>query len=196
MISSLTGIVTKIFDTSIIVSLENISFLCYVPRAKDFILNNSYCLTTYFSWNNELGPTLFGFLNYTEYELFLLLLSCNGIGPKMSLSLINTLSCDTICHAIIDQKPKVLTEAPGIGLKKAEMIVIELKNKIKNITSLSSDSNTSKIHKEMTDDIAAALEHLGYTNAQIFNALKELDKIPDIGHKALPDLIRITLGYV
>jgi Holliday junction DNA helicase RuvA len=185
--------VVSIKDYEVILQIDNISFISFIPRSH--LLNNGcmYTFKTHLAWNSDQGPTLYGFQTHQEYDIFILLLSCSGIGAKMALSIIHTIPIEIIKEAIVEQKPKILTDAPGIGLKKAEMIILELKNKI-NTLCIESEKNSSQA--AIYSDLIATLEHLGYTNVQIHNALKEIDKLPDIKTQPLVNLIRHAVSIL
>jgi Holliday junction DNA helicase RuvA len=78
----------------------------------------------------ESEAILFGFANVQEKELFMLLTSVSGIGPKLALGLLGTFKPEQLCQAILQEEEKVITQAPGVGAKVAGRIVLELKTKI------------------------------------------------------------------
>ena len=86
-------------------------------------------LYTYMSVT-ENDITLYGFLTQDEYELFLLLITVNGIGPKLAVNALGAVTPDTLRLAISQNNMSVLTKLPGIGKKTAQKLILELKDKL------------------------------------------------------------------
>ena len=193
MIYSIYAKVTIINDCEVILDIGNICLSCFIPNPQRLHINNLYTFKTYLSWNNDHGPSLYGFIDLTEYTMFCLLLSCSGIGPKMALSILHTIPLSIIHDAIASQKPKILTDAPGIGLKKAEHIIVELKNKIEKIVF---ESSINHEQDEKYKDLTATLEHLGYTQAQIHIAIKDIHQTEHIKNQPLVNLIRHAISII
>ncbi len=126
--------------------------------------------------------TLFGFINYEELELFELLISVSGIGPKTGLSVLSLADPKTIKIAIAKEDPSILTRVSGIGKKTADRIILELKNKF----SVSPDDKLEEKSKEISDhsDALEALVSLGYNSFQAQKALSKISPdIKDVGEK-------------
>ena len=87
-------------------------------------------MQTYMHWNQDNGPTLYGFNSILEKTVFLLIISCSGIGPKIGLAVLHHLEPATFVQAIIEENIKVLSSISGIGAKKAEQICVALKHKV------------------------------------------------------------------
>jgi Holliday junction DNA helicase RuvA len=116
--------------------------------------------------------TLFGFANQEERELFSLLQSVTGIGPKLALSLVGNFAPRQLAEAILNDDQKLITQCPGVGSKVAQRIVLELKSKIedwheKQFAGTSPLSAASQINEE----VRSIMTGLGYTNTEINLAL-------------------------
>lgn len=109
---------------------------------------------------------LYGFAAIDELTIFEQLLSVSGVGPKMALNLL-ALSPPKIAQAISSNDDALLTSVPGVGKKLAAKIIIELKNKLGTGSYIFSDSTYNT-------DLIAALEQLGYKQAEILNAIKDM----------------------
>ncbi|HSX12748.1 MAG TPA: Holliday junction branch migration protein RuvA [Rhabdochlamydiaceae bacterium] len=120
----------------------------------------------------EDSQRLFGFLSREERTLFEKLNEVSGIGPKTALSLLGHLDVQQLAAAVQTNDTKALTRVPGIGQKTAERLVIELRDKFKNI------SLTKPTKQQIAfDDAVSALVHLGYNIKDAQNAVKNsLDK--------------------
>lgn len=118
---------------------------------------------------------LYGFLNQEELEFFELLVSISGIGPKGALAILTVASVKTLKKAIISEESEILTKVSGIGKKIAEKVILELKNKIKDI-----DGDIISYDNEAIDALVA----LGYKLIEARQALRKIpEDIKDIGEK-------------
>ncbi len=125
---------------------------------------------------------IFGFASPDEKELFILLTSVSGIGPKLALGLLGTLSSNQLSEAILEENDKLITQAPGVGAKVARRIILELKNKIedwqnKNAVEMKySISPAAKKEFTIDNEARGVLESLGYSPSEINHALSTIKK--------------------
>jgi Holliday junction DNA helicase RuvA len=118
--------------------------------------------------------TIFGFSSPDEREMFGLLQSVSGVGPKLALAVIGTLGSSQTADAIIAEDHKLLSQAPGVGSKVAQRIVLELRPKMEEWQSGRGVSVGPAISKnEQIDEARAILEGLGYTLTEINIAFKK-----------------------
>ncbi|KTC93797.1 Holliday junction branch migration protein RuvA [Legionella drozanskii] len=134
---------------------------------------------------------LYGFLDKLERALFRALIKVNGVGPKMAITILSSITPNEFIQCINQQNTLYLTKLPGIGKKTAERLVIEMKDSINQFTS--ADFNQISL-KPMTnireqDEAISALEALGYKQQE---AAKVINKIDD-GNKTCEQLIRQAL---
>jgi Holliday junction DNA helicase RuvA len=128
--------------------------------------------------------TIFGFRDASERQLFGLLQSVTGIGPKLALALVGTLGVTTLVEAILSENQKMISQAPGVGSKVAQRIILELKTKIEEFartTSSGAIEPTRGSQSQTFDEVSDYLMELGYTPTEIhmvFKAAKE-EKIDD-----------------
>ncbi len=126
--------------------------------------------------------TLFGFLSRDELNLFKMLITVNGIGPKGGLSILSVMTPDDLRFAIMAGDSKSLAKAPGIGKKTAERIALELRDKLKvsedellgGGSTVSGDSITSEGENSARDEAVAALVALGYNSADAMKAVRKV----------------------
>lgn len=129
---------------------------------------------------------LYGFSDETERALFIHLLSVSGVGPKAALSVLSTLPADRLAVCVAAGDAKAIASAPGVGLKTAQKIILELKDKLAKEFA-SGEPLPDGVPSDGADDASDAVNALvvlGYSRAQALGALKGLDP-------ALPLEIRI-----
>lgn len=122
--------------------------------------------------------TLFGFSQEQEKEMFELLISVNGIGPKTALGILSGIRIQELKEAIINNNISRIVAAPGIGKKTAERLVLELKSKIELIPAGESEAGMSYGIKS---EAVLALTTLGYNTKVAEKAVRDiLDKLPNL----------------
>ncbi|MBO6239384.1 MAG: Holliday junction branch migration protein RuvA [Butyrivibrio sp.] len=134
--------------------------------------------------------TLFGFLSRDELNLFKMLITVNGIGPKGGLAILSVMTPDDLRFAIIAGDSGAISKAPGVGKKTAERITLELRDKIKatedsmlaSAAGLSS-SEIKETENPARDEAVAALVALGYNAADATKAVRKVLSInPDMSN--------------
>ena len=124
---------------------------------------------------------LFGFASKEEKQLFLLLTGVTGVGPKMALALLSTLSASDLRLAIIMEDDKTLARAPGVGKKIAQRITLELKDKLGQFefsggnAPAASSVPAAPVAADNVAQAMAALTGLGYTPAEARDALQKIE---------------------
>lgn len=114
---------------------------------------------------------LFGFTTEGELQFFEMLISVSGVGPRSALAILDTGPLDELSAAIKEDRPDLLTRAPGIGRKTAERVIVELRNKVQSAKS------SVMVEKMQTDsDLIEALMSLGYRRDEARAALAKVSK--------------------
>ena len=138
---------------------------------------------------------LFGFASKEEKQLFLLLTGVTGVGPKMALALLSTLSAGDLRLAIIMEDDKTLARAPGVGKKIAQRITLELKDKLGQFEVSGGSASavpSTPVAPAAADNVAqamAALVGLGYTPAEARDALQRIEN----KNAPVDELLRLAL---
>ncbi len=171
MYGYIKGIVTKITPKYIICETNNIGYLLIVGNPYNFKLNTEYKIYTY-QYVREDVIELYGFSTEEEKELFLKLISVNGIGPKSALSILASGSVKEIVQAIENRNDAYLRKFPGIGTKASQQIILDLRGKLSFTDSVVTPN--SKL-----EDVEAALLALGYSKKEIEKVLPKLDPNSD-----------------
>ncbi len=121
---------------------------------------------------------LYGFLNMEELDMFELLISISGIGPKAGLGILSIATPQTIKTAILNEDSSILTKVSGIGKKTADRVILELRNKVASMTDDEKEGAVSD------SDAIEALISMGYSVAEARDALKAVSPdIKDIGQR-------------
>lgn len=170
MIYFIQGIVQDTQDQALVVSVGGLGLHIAVPDGNAFQVGQHYHLSIYFHWSAEQGPQLFGFKESQERLAFMHIISCNGIGPKIGLALLKQMSAQLFFSAIIAQDFKALSSVNGIGSKKAEAIVLHLKDKVGKLLHQGMIETVSE-HATILHDVSQALGSLNYTKPEIQRAL-------------------------
>ncbi|MBZ0316382.1 MAG: Holliday junction branch migration protein RuvA [Anaerolineae bacterium] len=131
--------------------------------------------------------SLYGFADEEERLLFQTLLTVSGVGPRIALTILSTITREQLQHAVVHEEADVLTRVPGIGKKTAQKIVFELKDKI--ATSL---SDRPVVISDVDADVLAALTTLGYS---IVEAQSALQSIPRDAPNEIEERVRLALQY-
>jgi len=132
---------------------------------------------------------LYGFLDKDERALFRALIKVNGVGPKMAIAILSSISPDDFIRCIQQKDTALLTKLPGIGKKTAERLVVEMKDSLLLIPKMSNNQDIKVSFIREQDEAIKALESLGYKAQE---ATRTINKIDD-GNKTCEQLIRQAL---
>ncbi|NQW34833.1 MAG: Holliday junction branch migration protein RuvA [Methylophilales bacterium] len=165
----------KLLDKSppiILVDCQGVGYELEVPMTTFYELpeiGNDVTLLTHFIVRED-AQLLFGFGSEQERKIFKQLIKVNGIGAKVALSILSGISLNELMKAINHSESDLLVKIPGIGKKTADRLVLELKDKFKDIPS---SSSTSEMPSQL-DDIQNALIGLGYSQKDATTIVREL----------------------
>ncbi len=172
MIASISGKVIQLTKETVIIDINGLGFEVFVPKpllsdteTGDLLYLYSYMLV------REDNISLFGFSSMEEKQLFLEFLAVGGVGPKLSLSILSSLSIDNIRSAILSEKPDYFSRVPGIGKKTAQKIIIQMQGKLPDSDGLAIRSIT-----DVDDAVVDALISLGYSVVEAQTALQTIPK--------------------
>ncbi|NLM51956.1 MAG: Holliday junction branch migration protein RuvA [Firmicutes bacterium] len=141
---------------------------------------------------------LYGFLTREELDLFKLLLTVSGIGPKMALSVLSTLSPAEFFLAIAHENIKTLTKIPGIGTKSAKRLIVELKEKVAAMSTvqvkLPDSAPGQQEENRHYQDALDALLALGYNGSEAQAALQAIEGYQELSTQDLVKKALVRLG--
>ena len=172
MITKLTGLVDRKDTNIFVLDVNGVGYLIYASKKTIKKLpaveqKTSILVEHIFRQDDQM---LCGFLTALERDWFRLLVSVQGVGTKVALSILSFLSPDEIADCIVRQDSKQFTQAEGVGTKVAGRITLELKGKIPNehdfVDGLNKKSESSfSAHNNEKQDAISALSNLGYTKS-------------------------------
>lgn len=152
-------------------------------------------LYIYYHWNQDQGPRLFGFNTQEEKQIFELVLSCSGLGPKVGLSVLNCFTPEQFVNAISFSDIAALNKINGIGKKKAEFMAMQLKDKISSI-SLGDNNLTSSVYFSCVTKLGNALVSLNYSKKEIDQAVSYVKSNCDLSSATFDIMLRKALSFL
>lgn len=195
MIDRVSGVIKAVHKDSVTVQVGPLGLRFFVAEPARFRIDQIIDLETYMHWNQENGPSLFGFESELDKEVFLLIIDCSGIGPKIGLAVLRDLGAERFLEAIQSNDDRALCTVDGLGPKKIEQIIVQLKRKVAKLLESGIQIQASK---KLADwqNVSNVLASLNYSRTEITSAMKYLgDNYSD---SALPfdGLLRHALSFL
>lgn len=172
MIDSLTGELIEVHPTRIVVGVNGVGYEVIIPLSTFDSLpkkGEQVSVLTHLHLRED-GMSLYGFATEEERELFRMLLGVSGVGPKIAVGILSGISPRNFRLAVAEGSTKLLATVPGIGKKKAERLIVELKDKIGGLAVAAGEREIAPEDHVMRD-AALALVSLGYTQAEAQKAV-------------------------
>ena len=191
MITQLKGRMIEKSPTEVVIDCNGVGYMVHISLNTYSNLTDSESITLFTHLQvKEDSNTLFGFYEKTERNLFRQLISVSGIGASIARTMLSSLSPGEIQSAIISGNTSLIKSVKGIGLKTAQRVIIELKDKVSSISEndnfIGSISNTNK------DEALSALEVLGYSRKNTNKIIETLlNNSPEI---SVEELIKSALN--
>jgi len=198
MIGCLIGEVLALEAPTVLLNVNGVGYEIDTPLSTFCQLQKGQKVTL---WTHlavrEDAQLLYGFSNAQEKTIFRTLLKVNGVGPKMALGILSTLSVEMLIHTVENGDVKTLVKVPGVGAKTAERLMIELRDRFKAFATGTTPSNSTSTQIQFTGNSAvaeaeAALQSLGYKPMEaqkLINAVKsDYTEASDIIRAALKSM--------
>jgi holliday junction DNA helicase RuvA len=189
MIVRLSGAVWSTGEAHVVVRVGGIGLHVHVPSGVLAQLGGVGQPVELFTHlhvrENELA--LYGFLTEEELMLFKLLLSISGVGPKVALALLGTVSPEALRQAVVQEEPGLLSRVPGIGPKTARAIIFHLKDKLIPV-----GAEAMPLLSDADAEVIAALTGLGFS---LVEAQAALQSLPQDGDYPIEERVRQALAY-
>lgn len=187
MIAFIAGKIVQIFDQKLVIVQSGIGFEISTPSALNYVQNQEISLFIHLHWSAENGPSLYGFSDLVQKDLFLQLIDCPGVGPKLALSLLQQSTVSGILQAITAQDVAFFSKLKGVGTKKAETLCMHLKDKINKLIILNPQLNNVET-LGVWHDVHQTLQSLNYSTFEIRQAT-EMVKESALGQNLPFDLL-------
>lgn len=191
MIASIRGLVSYKQDDRLVVIVGGVGIELFVTRiaAERSIVDEETHLETRLIVRED-SLTLYGFAGHSERTLFDTLIKISGVGPKLALVILSTLSADNLRHAVLSERAEILTRVPGIGKKTAEKILLELKDKLPvGLDAAPVDDGFEDVNSDVMD----ALVMLGFSVVEAQTAVQSL---PPDAPDNVEERVRLSLQYL
>jgi Holliday junction DNA helicase RuvA len=189
MISRINGRIVEIETDSLVIDVGGVGLEVHAPAelCRGAEMGKMISLNTYLVVReNELS--LYGFSSREEREFFTLLIGVNGVGPRLALAVLSTLTPNAIRRAVFAEQAEIFSRVPGVGKTTAQKIQLHLKNKIKDVDGLEAVSAMDDVDTE----VIGALTALGYS---IVEAQAALQSIPKDAPRDVEERLRLALAY-
>ncbi|MUP47855.1 Holliday junction branch migration protein RuvA [uncultured Megasphaera sp.] len=189
MIGYVRGVVTHLFEDACFVDVQGVGYRVYIPAStiQEITVGKEIQLFTYMAVRED-AILLYGFATTDEYELFMLLISVNGVGPKVALGILSAVTPEGFRLAVQQKQLQTLVKLPGIGKKTGERILLELQDKVGKADAHTTD-DVEAIRSVPTDEVVMALVSLGYSEGEAHKAAARVTSL-DL---PLPEQIRRAL---
>jgi Holliday junction DNA helicase RuvA len=189
MIASLSGRVQEVNADHIVVEVGGVGLQVFVPApTRDYLHSGDNVFLHTHLVVREDALTLYGFETHEGRDLFNLLLSVNGVGPKVALSVLSSLTPDAIRRAIFHEQDEIFARVPGVGKKTAQKILLHLQDRIPMVAGLEPVAAMSDVDTEVMN----ALTALGYS---VIEAQSALQSIPRDAPQEIEARLRLALQY-
>lgn len=190
MIASVRGKILEKYDDSVVVEVGGVGLDILASRVAldDCYVGDEVSIVTRLIVRED-SLTLYGFGNIHERDLFDVLIKISGVGPKLGMTIVSTLSIDNLRNAILSDRVEILTRVPGIGKKTAQKIMLELKDKLPMGLDAIPDSGFDDVNADVMDALVA----LGYSVVEAQSAVQSL---PPDAPDSIEERTILALGYL
>ena len=191
MIASILGNIDAIGTDWLVINVNGVGFKISVPTSvlsEGGIIGREIKVFTHLHVRED-ELTLYGFISQEDLRIFETVLSVSGIGPKTALAMLSAMNADQLSVAIASADTAMLTSIPGIGKKTAERLILELKDKVGAIVSITTGGRMAQENA----DVIAALSSLGYSVAE---ATRAVGALPDGKKLSLEERLKLALQYL
>ena len=176
MIALISGKIVYKGISHVIVDVQGVGYRVFIPLTTFYELPEAGQIITLHVHTNvkQDAINLFGFYTVQERDLFQLMISVSGIGPKMSMNILSGISAQELLRAISGGNVGKLVNIPGVGKKMAERLILELKEKVIKkmmIDKMPAADDQHQVREIIIEDVLSALVNLGYKSNVARDAL-------------------------
>ena len=182
MLAYIKGTLAAVTEDGIIIENNGIGYDIKTPDLTGELpsVGSTYTVYTYLYVREDM-VCLYGFSSRVQLKTFKLLITVSGIGPKVAMGILSTLTVDELNYAILSDDSKTIAKAPGIGPKGAKKLILELKDKldIEEAFAGFGQAEPEDVSVQPADDVmsltAQALVSLGYSNSEALRAIRAVE---------------------
>jgi Holliday junction DNA helicase RuvA len=197
MIAHLEGKVRHKTPDFIIIDVHGVGYCVHVPLSTYYDLpepGQNVCLNIHTHVRDD-ALQLYGFRSLAEKEMFLMLITISGIGPRLAVNILSGISAEELRQVIYHENRARLHSIPGVGKKTAERIILELRDKLKIKQDGPSKLEIMACELTVRDDAFSALLNLGYRPVEAEKALQRVEAA-DGESLPLPELLKKALSLL
>ncbi len=206
MIAYMKGEIIDIAEDNLILEVNNIGYNIRISAGTAGLLpgiGEEVKIYTY-TYVKEDAFWLYGFLTRDDLGIFRRLITVNGIGPKGGLAILSTMTADDLRFAILSGDAKAIAKAPGIGVKTAERVILDLRDKVsleESFIGQSTGKRTAGASEPGTgtarNEAVEALTALGYSPSEAMRAVKKAGANADaLEGMDTEDILKLALKYI
>ena len=197
MIAKISGILESVNLTEVIVDVNGIGYEIIIPLSTYDKLPREGERVSFFTYLHvrEDAMILYGFATLDEKGLYKILISVSGIGPKLALKILSSISISSFCEAVSNGDIKTLMRINGLGKRSSERLVVELKDKIKTFAPETAyqSGNISKDISKQEEEAVLALVQLGFKYETARKSVMKISSSLSSEEANSENLIRKTL---
>lgn len=204
MIAYLKGVVVSVTETRLILDVNNVGYQIFISGREAAAMprrGSEVKIYTYLDVKED-SMHLFGFLSEDDLEMYKLLLTVSGVGPKAALGILSVLTADDVRFAVLSEDSKTISRAPGIGAKTAKKLILELKDKLsleeafeKKLANASQDFAEASF-SDARSEAVQALVALGYSNSDALRAVKNAGVSEDMDTEEILKLALKQMAFL
>lgn len=192
MISFIRGYLSEVYEDSIVIESQGVGFQVGVPSSVISELppvGSEVKIHTWLQVGENL-MALYGFSTKDDLRIFKMLIGVNGIGPKGALAILSTIRPDDLRFAILSGDAKAIAKSPGIGLKTAQKVILELKDKLslEEAVEQKREAIAGAAAGQLDgarEDALEVLTALGYSPAEALRAVRQVEITEDMSAEAV-----------
>jgi holliday junction DNA helicase RuvA len=195
MIAYVRGTIIDKAHQLIIVDVHGIGYAIAVCDDRLYKKDQQVILQVYTHWSQDNGPQLYGFDSLSAKMVFQSIVSCTGCGPKIGLAVLNAMPPYQFLQIVATGDAQALSQVHGIGPKKAELIIMQLKDKVAKIAPEEfQPAQHAGLHK--VKQISAALTALHYKHSEVSQALDFINKHANLESSSFDELLKQALSVL
>ena len=194
MIESIYGKIVSINNNDLVINVGPINLSILIPSSDKYLTlveGDDIKISTVLDVKED-SLTLIGFLENNERELFQKLITVKGVGSKVAISILSTITGDEIIESVASNNHNIIKQVSGIGEKTAKLILIQLQGQLDNIPH-----STTNLDLEIQIEANQAVQALGYPSDQIKKIINEIN-LSDNNNQSITSekLIRLILDKI